>query len=154
MTKPDGIYVPFSYIPNLASSNRPPQSPVPPVPEMSASSSDIVNTLHLLVGIGSTCVLNQANLTMLDLLSADNKTGSIEFNQRYFGNSDWCRVVFNQNCDIDDDYFPIGESSSMVQSFLKKVNLDKRVFLYSSLLKRMLRSDEPQLEKYQIIKLR
>lgn len=130
MTKPDGIYVPFSYIPNLTTAPTKTTSTTSPtddpISKMSASSSDIVNTLHLLVGIGSTCVLNQANLTLLDLLNINNMTGYVHFNQRYFGSSDWCRVVFNDNCDIDYEYFPIGESK-MAENILKNVKSSESI---------------------------
>ena len=123
MTKPDGIYVPFSYLPNMTQ-YPPPQDD----DDSSATSADIVNTLHLLVGIGSTCVLNRANLTLSQLLAVENRSGSVLFDEKYFGKSDWCRVVFNQNCDIDNDYFPIENSSSfsIAQSFLNKVSVGEK----------------------------
>lgn len=114
MTKPDGIYVPFSYKPNASvpyDSSSFSSTGSEPYPAIAASSVDIVETLHLMVGIGSTCVLNRANLTLNDLLFVDDRSGSVMFNERYFGKSDWCRVVFNQNCDIDNEYFPITNAS-------------------------------------------
>lgn len=136
MTKPDGIYVPFSYMPNSSLpyekilSTTPPE---PPYPAISASSIDIVNTLQLMVGIGSTCVLNRANLTLDDLIIVvNNRTGSVMFNEKYFGNSDWCRIVLNQNCDIDNEYFPI-TNASWADSFLKNVIILKLDFFFSSI---------------------
>lgn len=118
LTKPDGIYVPFSYSNNASFSKF--ENTSASTNQAAATSIDIVSTLHFMVGIGSTCILNQRNLTLNDLLIMNNKTGNGIFNEKYFGNSDWCKIVLNQNCDIDYDYFPIGNSSA-ASSFLQRV---------------------------------
>lgn len=99
MTKPDGIYVPYSYSTNVSFDSAPELATYP------ATSVDIVNTLHLLVGIGSTCVLNGKNLTLNDLLILNGSDSGDVFNSRYFGNTDSCSLVLNQNADIDQQYF-------------------------------------------------
>ena len=93
-----GIDVPFFYsTPKSVHKNKTP----------TASSSEIVNTLKYLIGIGSTCVLNKPNLNINDLLNfnfSQNNAKSI-FNEKYFGKTPSCQSVFNQLADIDLKYF-------------------------------------------------
>ena len=74
-----GVDVPFFYLPKSVHQNKSP----------AASSSEIVNTLRYLIGIGSTCVLNKPNLNINDLLnlnlSQNNNGKSVFFyNQQVF----------------------------------------------------------------------
>ncbi len=75
-----------------------------------ASSQDIVKTLQYLVGLGGTCVLNRENLTLSDLVNFNfGSVGNSQslLNASYFGNTDSCRLVFNQNADIDFEYWKL-----------------------------------------------
>ena len=97
LTQPEGIYVPYSYRANASE----------PSSSSSASSREIVRTLAQIIGIGSTCVLNRANLTMSDLVNTSESSQAPAgfWNRQYFGTSDSCRVVFEPNADIDMAYF-------------------------------------------------
>jgi len=104
LTKPEGIYVPYSYASNKSSTNVSLRNDAEP-----ASSLEIIETLELLVGLGSTCVLNKENLTLKEIfLPAGNNL----FNETYFGKTDSCRIVFNRNADINYDYFKYQNAST------------------------------------------
>ena len=92
LNNPESIVVPYYYSPqqNCASTKF-------------ASSKEIIQTLHYLTGIGSTCVLNKPNLTLGALIEFNNSNYIL--NQKYFGNSDSCSTVFNSNPDFDYKYF-------------------------------------------------
>ena len=113
LTKPEGIYVPFSYDLNTNETNLDDCSNSTRIIKddlYSATSIDIIKTLNYLVGIGGTCVLNRENLTLKDIINFDfgaNRPNQTLLNQNYFGNSDSCRKVFNPNADIDFEYFQI-----------------------------------------------
>nr|QUF59426.1 ATP-binding cassette transporter Abca2 [Brachionus angularis] len=99
LTKPEGIYIPYSYNPN---SNRNSHAH-----SNSANTTDIIQTLKYLAGIGSACVLNKKNLTFLDLINSNYSKTGLFLNQSLFGFTDSCQIVFNQNSDFDLDYFSI-----------------------------------------------
>nr|UOU03311.1 ATP-binding cassette subfamily A2 [Brachionus rubens] len=109
LTKPEGIYVPFSYRPNSTDTHQ----------HKSANSSEIIKTLFLLSGLGSTCVFNQINLTLKDIISNEYSTGGGFLNQSLFGNTEWCKIVFNKDSDIDFTYFSVNNVSSF-SKFLEK----------------------------------
>ena len=104
LTQPEGIYVPYSY---RANASEPSSASL----SSSASSREIVRTLAQIIGIGSTCVLNRANLTMSDLVNTSESSQAAAagffWNRQYFGTSDSCRVVFEPNADIDIAYFSL-----------------------------------------------
>lgn len=109
LTKPEGIYIPFSYRPNMTHSNH-----------KSANTSEIIQSLFVLVGLGSTCVLNRNNLTLIDIINKDYKNTGVFLNKTFFGTSDWCRQVFDPDSDIDFNYFSINNISSFTKFLNKK----------------------------------
>ncbi|RMZ97609.1 ATP-binding cassette sub-family A member 2 isoform X3, partial [Brachionus plicatilis] len=110
LTKPEGIYMPFSYNPNKTQDGH----------HTSAPTKAIVQSLFALVGIGSTCTLNKINLTLKDVINQNYELSGHVFNQSYFGNTESCQKVFDQNSDIDLDSFLINNNVSLVQK--KKIN--------------------------------
>ncbi|CAF0720825.1 unnamed protein product, partial [Brachionus calyciflorus] len=104
LTKPEGIYIPFSYRPNLTDSHH-----------KSANTTEIINSLFVLAGLGSTCTLNKQGLNLQDLIIKNYTKKGVLLNQSYFGYSDSCKNVFNQNSDFN--YFPLNNKSSS-QNFL------------------------------------
>jgi ATP-binding cassette, subfamily A (ABC1), member 2 len=106
LTKPEGIYVPYSYASNKSDTNVSDTKRNDAEP---ASSLEIIETLELLIGVGSTCVLNKENLTLKEIFLPERNN---LFNETYFGKTDSCRIVFNQNADINYDYFKYQNASS------------------------------------------
>jgi ATP-binding cassette subfamily A (ABC1) protein 2 len=122
LTKPEGVYVPYSYsLRKDNCTNRDNEA------NSDATSLEIVQTLSYIVGIGSTCVLNQNNLTFKDLLNPNytqNSNANPVFSQKYFGRSESCKVAFNPRPDVDFRYFQYKNStkSSFLSFANKKVN--------------------------------
>ena len=116
LTKPEGIYVPYSYASNKSDTiiNKEETRKDEPA----ASTAEIIQSLELLVGLGSTCVLNQNNLTFNDIFNSSTKL----FNEKYFGKSDQCQIVFNQNADINFDDFRLKNATNQSSSFLRAIN--------------------------------
>nr|QNH67857.1 ATP-binding cassette transporter subfamily A member 2 [Brachionus rotundiformis] len=112
LTKPDGIYIPFSHNPNMTSEFG----------TKSASSTDIVQSFYNIVGIGSTCTLNQKNLSFSDIINRNYENSGSVFNQSYFGNTKYCQLVFNKNSDIDMKNFPITNITFRSKVSKKKFN--------------------------------
>jgi ATP-binding cassette subfamily A (ABC1) protein 2 len=98
---PAGTHMPYSHLPPPLATNT--------TSSKSASTRQIVETLTFLAGLGGTCALNQPNLTINDLINFNFSinTGASLFNGRYFGATDSCRVVLNQDADVDFDYFNV-----------------------------------------------
>jgi hypothetical protein len=69
--------------------------------ESSATTKDIIETLKFIVGLGATCTLNNASISLNDLF--DNNTKLL--NTDLFGYDEVCNMVFNKNADIDSRYF-------------------------------------------------
>ena len=114
LTKPEGIYVPYSYASNKSKS-------LSKKGDMAATTAEIIETLELLVGLGSTCVLNTENITLKQIFVSDK--GNNLFNESFFGKTDSCHIVFDQNADINFDYFKYRNSSSKnSRSFLSGIN--------------------------------
>ena len=111
LTKPEGIYVPYSYRSNKSTSLNKND-------DAAATSAEIIETLELLVGLGSTCVLNRENLTLKEIFVF--KEGKSLFNETYFGKTDSCQIVFDQNADINYDYFKYENSSTKMSHSLNK----------------------------------
>nr|APD26542.1 ATP-binding cassette transporter subfamily A member 2 protein [Brachionus koreanus] len=107
LTKPEGIHVPFSFNTNQTVDSW----------QKSAPSKDIIESLFGLAGIASTCTLNEKNLSISDIINKDYESNGLIFNQSYFGFSQFCKIVFNQNCDIDLNNFQINNIS--VKSTIK-----------------------------------
>jgi hypothetical protein len=83
LTGPDDTYVPYSG------------------PEF--DNDNTLRTLHDIVGMGSTCVLNRPNLTLNSLFNEENALDST-----YFG-AYTCKYVFNKNADFE--YIPTNRST-------------------------------------------
>lgn len=115
LTKPEGIYVPFSYNPNKTDQSR----------NQSAPTKDIIQSLFALVGIGSTCTLNQKDLDIQDIINDNYEINGNVFNQSYFGHDQSCQKVFNQNSDFDISNFKIRNTS--VKSSLSRKRIEKRI---------------------------
>ena len=111
LTKPEGIYVPFSYNPNKTDHSR----------HQSASTKDIIQSLFALVGIGSTCTLNQKDIDIQDIINDNYEIDGYIFNQSYFGHGESCKKVFNQNSDFDLSNFKIRNISLESSSSKKRI---------------------------------
>jgi hypothetical protein len=102
LTKPEGIYIPYSYNPNSFQQNN---------KTSYAETREVVSALTYLIGLGGSCVLNRENLTLNDLILNLNQSNSNHhiFNESFFGkiNSSYssCKLVFNHDADISNDYF-------------------------------------------------
>ena len=117
LTKPEGIYVPYSYASNktnliLINGNVNKN-------DEAASSKEIIETLELIVGLGSTCVLNRQNLTFKDIFISEKNN---MFNQSFFGKTDSCQIAFNQNADLNFDYFTLNNFTQKAKLFLADIN--------------------------------
>ncbi len=111
LTKPEGIYVPYSYKSNESTSPNKNN-------DGAATSAEIIETLELLVGLGSTCVLNKENLTLKEIFVFKEENSL--FNETYFGKTDSCQIVFDQNADINYDYFNYQNNSTKIAHALNK----------------------------------
>ncbi len=125
LTKPEGIYIPFSHsikpeqINNQCKTTKTDKQQ----PLVSASSIEIVRTLKFLTGISATCLLNSNNASLKNIINFNyNGNGGTLLNKAYFGetqqDSDLCNIVFNPNADIDTKYFELNKKFSLNKSSL------------------------------------
>ena len=119
LTQPEGIYVPYSYLSNKTDINLINNS------DEAASTLDIIQTLELLAGLGSTCALNAQNLTVKDIFNSNSHL----FNEKYFGKTESCPSVLNQNADINYEYFRLENSTKKFQSHMQRA-MNKKLQKY------------------------
>jgi ATP-binding cassette subfamily A (ABC1) protein 2 len=130
LTKPEGIYVPFSHSVNPIDCKSNSQK------VNSASSKEIAETFKYLTGLGSTCVLNKYNITLRDLINFNytNSEKQAILNSKLFGQPDsFCSDVFNPNADIDIKYFQL--SAKGAENFKSFTSFKKEFYPKCTCLK-------------------